>query len=134
MGAERRPQDATAIFPPGEVPGSPPSSYARASVYYMDAEGQNVNSATPSGAGTSAPSITTSETDEHGNVVRELTAQNRLRALAAENTVLRAEELETKRHYNADGTQMEEEWGPLHQVRLESGETNKSPPAHDDGL
>ncbi|HEY2334762.1 MAG TPA: RHS repeat-associated core domain-containing protein [Solirubrobacterales bacterium] len=125
-GQKDVPQDATAIFPPDEVPGSPPSGYARATVYYMDAEGQNVNTATPSGAGTSAPSITTSETDEHGDVVRELSAQNRLRALAAENTVLRAEELETKRHYNADGTQMEEEWGPLHLVKLESGETKKA--------
>jgi RHS repeat-associated protein len=126
-GQKDVPQDATAIFPPDEVPTkSPPSSYARAAVYYMDAEGQNVNVATPSGAGTSAPSITTSEVDEHGNVVRELTAQNRLRALAAENTVKRSEELDTKRHYNADGTQMEEEWGPLHKVTLESGETKEA--------
>jgi RHS repeat-associated protein len=125
-GQKDVPQDATAIFPPDEVPGNPPSSYARASVYYMDAEGQAVNTATPSGAGTSAPSITTTETDEHGDVGRELTAQNRLRALAAENTVLRAEELETKRHFNADGTEMQEEWGPLHQVRLENGETRKA--------
>jgi RHS repeat-associated protein len=125
-GQKDVPQDATAIFPPDEVPGSPPSSYARASVFYMDAEGQAVNTATPSGGGTSVPSITTAETDEHGDVVRELTAQNRLRALAAENTVLRAEELETKRHFNADGTEMQEEWGPLHQVRLENGETRKA--------
>lgn len=125
-GQKDVPQDATAIFPPDEVPGSPPSSWARAGVYYMDAEGQAVNTATPSGAGTSAPSITTAETDEHGDVVRELTAQNRLRALAAENTVLRAEELETKRHFNADGTEMQEEWGPLHQVRLENGEARKA--------
>lgn len=126
-GQKDVPQDATAIFPPDEVPTkTPPSSYARASVYYMDAEGQNINVATPSGAGTSAPSITTSEIDEHGDVVRELTAQNRLRALAAENTVKRSEELDTKRHYNADGTQMEEEWGPLHKVKLESGETKEA--------
>lgn len=126
-GQKDVPQDATAIFPPDEVPKeSPPSSYAHATVYYMDAEGQNVNTATPSGAGTSAPSITTSEVDEHGDVVRELTAQNRLRALAAENTAKRAEELDTKRHFNADGTQMEEEWGPLHKVTLESGETKEA--------
>ena len=126
-GQKDVPQDVTAIFPPDEVPTkSPPSSYARATVYYMDAEGQNVNVATPSGAGTSAPSITTNEIDEHGDVVRELTAQNRLRALAAENTVKRSEELDTKRHYNADGTQMEEEWGPLHKVTLESGETKEA--------
>jgi RHS repeat-associated protein len=126
-GQKDVPQDATAIFPPDEVPTTnPPSSYAHAAVYYMDAEGLSVNVATPSGAGTSSPSITTTETDEFGNVVRELGAQNRLRALAAENTVKRAEELETKRHYNADGTQMEEEWGPLHQMRLESGTTTQA--------
>jgi RHS repeat-associated protein len=126
-GQKDVPQDATAIFPPDEPPANPPSSYAHASVYYMDAEGQLSNTATPSGAGTSAPSITTSETDEHGNVVRELTAQNRLRALAAENTVKRAEELETKRRFNADGTQMEEEWGPIHQVKVaETGESKQA--------
>jgi RHS repeat-associated protein len=126
-GQKDVPQDATAIFPPDEVPTkTPPSSYARATVYYMDAEAQNVNTATPSGAGTSAPSITTGEIDEHGDVVRELTAQNRLSALAAENTVKRSEELDTKRNYNADGTQMEEEWGPLHKVKLESGETKEA--------
>ena len=126
-GQKDVPQDATAIFPPDEVPTkTPPSSYSRATVYYMDAEGQNVNVATPSGAGTSAPSITTSEVDEHANVVRELTPHNRLRALAAENTVKRSEELDTHRHYNADGTQMEEEWGPLHKVTLESGETKEA--------
>jgi RHS repeat-associated protein len=114
--------DATAIFPPSEVPSSPPAAYTRASVYYMDAEGKLVNSATPSGAGTSSPSIATSETDEHGNVLRELTPQNRLRALAAgSESVARAEELATKRIFNADGTEMLEEWGPTHQVRLESG-------------
>lgn len=121
-GEQDIPLDGTAVFPPDEVPASPPSSYARASVYYMDAEGQLVNTATPSGAGTSAPSITTTETDEHGNVIRELSAQNRLRALAAgSGSITRSHELETKRRYSADGTQMEEEWGPMHQIRLESG-------------
>jgi len=118
------PTDATAIFPPDEIPGSPPSGYSHAAVYYMDAEGQQVNTATPSGAGTSAPSITTTEVDEHGNVVRELSAQNRLRALAAgSESALRARELETTRQFSADGTQLQQEWGPMHQVRLESGAT-----------
>lgn len=120
------PMDATAIFPPDEVPSSnPPSSYAHATIYYMDVEGQNVNVATPSGAGTSSPSITTTETDEHGNVVRELSAQNRLRALAAgSESVTKSHELETKRSFNADGTELQEELGPIHQVRIaETGET-----------
>jgi RHS repeat-associated protein len=127
-GQEDLPFDATAVFPPDQVPStSPPSSYSRATLYYMDAEGHSVNVATPSGAGTSAPSITTTEINEFGNVVRELSAQNRLRALAAESgSVAKSHELETKYRYSADGTQMEEEWGPLHQVRLESGTTTQA--------
>jgi RHS repeat-associated protein len=122
-GQKDLPSDATAIFGPDQIPSTPPSSYSRASIYYADAEGQQVNMATPSGAGTSAPSITTSETDEHGNVVRELGAQNRLRVLAvpAAEREKRWKELETKRVFSSDGTELQEEWGPTHQVRLESG-------------
>lgn len=122
-GQQDVPLEATAIFPADEVPSSsPPSSYTRATIYYLDSESQLVNSATPAGAGTAAASITTSERDEFGNIVRELTAQNRLRALeAGSDSVVRSHELETKRIYSADGTQMEEEWGPAHQVRLTSG-------------
>jgi RHS repeat-associated protein len=125
-GQQDIPTDATAIFPPDEVPGSPPSSYAHAAVYYMDAEGQQVNAATPSGAGTSAPSISTTETDEYGNVTRELSAQNRLRALSASSEaemIAKSHELETKREYSAEGTQLSQEWGPMHQVRLQNGES-----------
>jgi RHS repeat-associated protein len=127
-GQQDLPTDATAIFPPDQVPSNPPGSYSRATVFYLDVEGQQVNVATPSGAGTSAPSITTSETDEFGNVVRELSAQNRLRALAVGSgeSVARSHELETKRIFTADGTEMQEEWGPLHQVLLESGEAVKA--------
>lgn len=121
-GQQDLPADATAVFPPDQVPGSPPSSYSRATVYYLDAEGQLVNTATPAGAGTAAASITTMETNDHGNVVRELSAQNRLRSLAAgAGSVARSEELATKRLFSADGTEMQEEWGPTHQVELESG-------------
>jgi RHS repeat-associated protein len=120
------PVDATAIFPPDQVPSSRPTSWTHATVYYMDAEGHEVNTATPSGAGTSNPSITTSETDEYGNVVRELSPDNRLRVLekpAGAERVTRSEQLDTKRSYGAEGTQLEEEVGPLHKVRLESGST-----------
>ncbi len=122
------PMDATAIFPPDQVPASPPSSYSHATVYYMDAEGHAVNTATTAGAGTSAPSISTSEIDEFGNVVRELSPQNRLRVLAASEAERekRWKELETKRVYSADGTELLEEWGPTHQVRLESGTTTQA--------
>ncbi|HUC00781.1 MAG TPA: LamG-like jellyroll fold domain-containing protein [Solirubrobacterales bacterium] len=127
-GQQDLPAEATAVFPPdsGAV-ATPPASYSQATVYYMNAEGRGVNRATPAGAGTVAGSITTSEYDEFGNVVRELSAQNRLRALGAgSESAAKSHELETKRRYNADGTQMEEEWGPLHQVRLELGTTTNA--------
>lgn len=122
-GQEDIPVDATAIYPPNEVPAEPATSYAKATIYYMDVEGFAVNTATPAGAGTSGASIATTETDEHGNVVRELTAQNRLRALAAgAESVARSDQLETKRSFSPDGTELWEERGPLHPVKLESGE------------
>jgi RHS repeat-associated protein len=121
-GQEDLPADATAIFPPDEVPASPPSSYARASVYYMDAEGQVVNVASPAGAGTTQPSITTTETDAFGNVVRELSAQNRLRAMAeGAGSVAKSRELDTQYGYSADGIMLQQERGPVHGIRIESG-------------
>jgi RHS repeat-associated protein len=127
-GQSDLPTEATAIFPPDEVPSSPPSSYARASVYYLDAEGQTVNVATPQGAGTTAPSITTTETNQFGNVVRELSAQNRLRALSQstpEARISKSRELDTQFRYSKDGTELQEEEGPMHQVRLESSGATK---------
>jgi RHS repeat-associated protein len=121
-GQKDLPTDATAIFPADEIPASPPKSYAHATVFYVDAEGQLVNTSTPAGAGTSEPSITTTETDEFGNVVRELSAQNRVRSLAeGSGSAKRSEELETRREFNSDGTELRQEWGPMHQVKLESG-------------
>jgi len=133
-GQEDLPVDATAIFPPDQVPGTPPSSYSRAVVYYMDTEGHTVNTATPSGAGTSAPSITTTEVDEYGNVTRELSAQNRLRALAkGSESVVRSEELDTHRTFNADGTELLEEWGPLHEVSGSAEQARKHTTIQYDG-
>jgi RHS repeat-associated protein len=117
------PTDATAVFPPTQVPAEPATSYEKATVYYMDYEGFNVNTATPPGSGTTGASISTAETDEFGNVVRELTPQNRLRALAAPegNSVERSHQLERKLTYSANGTELLEERGPLHQVKLQEG-------------
>ena len=118
------PVEATAIFPPTDVPGEPPSSYSQATVKYMDPKGSLVNTAAPEMPGAGGPSITTAETNSKGNVVRELSAQNRLTALGAgEGSAARSAELDTHSVYSADGTQMLESWGPLHKVRLESGET-----------
>jgi RHS repeat-associated protein len=118
------PTDATAIFGADEVPSNPPTKYTRATIFYMDAEGHNVNVSSPSGAGESQSSIATSEVDEYGNVVRELSPDNRLRALAAGSESVKAsEKLDTKRKFGEEGTQMEEEWGPTHEVQLENGTT-----------
>jgi RHS repeat-associated protein len=123
-GQSDLPTDATAIFPPDEIPASPPKSYSHATVYYMDAEGQLVNMATPPGGGITEPAISTTETNEFGNVVRELTPGNRARALAVgAESAARSHELETMREFSADGTQLQQEWGPMHKVRLESGST-----------
>jgi RHS repeat-associated protein len=101
----------------------PVSDYSKATIHYMDPDGQEVNAASAALPGASGPSITTSETDPRGNVVRALSAQNRLLALDAGDPVARSRELDTHSVYSADGTQMLESWGPLHQVRLENGET-----------
>jgi RHS repeat-associated protein len=119
------PVDATAVFPPTHVPGdSPPEDYTGAIVNYMDPDGYLVNTASVAPPEVDGDAITTSETDEHGNIVRELSAQARLDSLAAEEqSAARSKELDSHSVYNADGTRMLESWGPLHEVRLESGET-----------
>jgi RHS repeat-associated protein len=117
------PVDATAVFPPTSAPTKyPPSEYTGATVHYMDPNGYQVNVASPSPPGVTGASIATTEIDAHGNIVRELDAQNRLYALEASNTGARSRELDTHSVYNAAGTELLESWGPLHKVRLKSGE------------
>lgn len=127
-GQSDYPLQATAIFPPDQVPTSPrPTDFSHATVHYLDAEGYEVNTATPAPPGAEGPSISTSETDVHGNVVRELSPQNRLLALkAGSSSATRSRELDTHSTYNSEGTELLESWGPLHQVRLESGETKEA--------
>jgi RHS repeat-associated protein len=124
-GQEDLPVEATAIFGPDEVPASPPSSYAKATIVYMDADGMAVNTVAPTVTGAGGPSISTTEADEFGNVVRELTPQNRLRALSfGAGSAAKSREIDSKFKFSKDGTQLQEEWGPLHQARIEkAGET-----------
>jgi len=110
------PTDAAAIFPPDQVPTQPVSSYARATVHYLNRDGYQVNTAAPGGH------ITTAEYDVYGNVRRELTAANRARALADGDSSARARELDTQRRFEADGLRMVEQIGPLHHVELPDGE------------
>lgn len=117
------PVDATAVFPPTHVPSEyPPHEYSGATVHYMDPDGYQVNVASPSPPGITGASIATSETDVHGNVVRQLDPQNRLYAIESSNPPERSRELDTHSVFNAAGTEQLESWGPLHKVRLKSGE------------
>ena len=117
------PVRATAIFPPTQLPEDPyPNDFSQATIHYLDPSGNEVNTASPAPPGVEGDVITTSETDIHGNVVRELSAQSRLLALKAANPVERSQELDTHSEYSADGTKILQSWGPLHEVQLESGE------------
>jgi RHS repeat-associated protein len=117
------PTDAAAVFRPDDVPASdPPSSYAKATVHYLDGFGREVDEARPGGE------VDTTEYDAAGHVVRELTAANRARALATGTTTAahaaRADQLDTQRtyaHLVNDDWRMTDELGPLHAVRLADG-------------
>jgi RHS repeat-associated protein len=106
----------TAIFPSSEVPsGNPPADYNYATIYYMDANGNQVNVAEPGGY------ITTSEYDQDGNLARQLTAQNRANALTSTDSVSYSLTHDTQSTYDSTGTQLLRVLGPDHQVMLNNG-------------
>lgn len=136
-GQTDAPTDATAVFPVDAVPSSHSgdelgaSEYHRASLTYANASGREVNTASPGGY------ISTTEYDQFGNAIRELTAGNRSLALGGTPTDLaaltdlgidtltsqdRADLLATTSVYDAKGQRELEETGPLHRVTL-GGET-----------
>src|SRR5262249_28551742 len=91
-GQAEQPVDATALYDPGQVPdgnqstGTLPSSYDRASLTYVDANGRAVNTVAPGGY------TTTTWYDTYGNTVRQLTAGNRKQALDASPSDTAAQE------------------------------------------
>jgi RHS repeat-associated protein len=120
------PTDATAVFDTTTACGvsvatTTPVDYGCASVHYTDANGREVNTASPSGGG-----ISTTEYDGYGNVVRSLSAENRARALDDSDTDVAATEaalsrtLDEQQIYAADGQRLLETYGPAHQVELAS--------------
>ncbi|ELS50270.1 putative YD repeat-containing protein [Streptomyces viridochromogenes Tue57] len=132
-GQSDAPTDATAVFPADVVPASNAGSalaaadYKRATIHYLDASGRTVNTAAPGGH------IATTEYDQSGNTVRELTAANRDVAIgtstastasrsdlgiAARPSAERAQLLSTTRTFNSKGTRLLEEFGPLRRVDL----------------
>lgn len=112
-GQTDRPIDATAILPPIETG----TGYSKATVSYLNQDGRVVNTAAPGGK------ISVAEYDPKGNVVRELSAANRAKALAdGGDTALHAGLLSTYRTYSSNGLRLLEELGPEHEVKLDSGQ------------
>ncbi|XUL90092.1 RHS repeat-associated core domain-containing protein [Streptomyces galilaeus] len=127
---DEAPTDATAVFPADSVPSSSTgsdlasSAYDRATITYVNANGEETNTASPGG------SITTTEYDTYGNTVGELTATNRELALSSSADALadlgltglsavdRAQRLATVSAYSADGTRLTDSYGPLHEITL----------------
>ncbi len=110
-----KPTEATALFPPDEPQGWPASSYKRATIYYSDSTSRTVNVVTPSGA------ISTSEYNEHNDVVRSLSADNRVTALKEANPAEASRLLDTQSEYNSEGNELLSTLGPRHTVKLENG-------------
>ncbi|MEU1217751.1 DNRLRE domain-containing protein [Streptomyces microflavus] len=129
-GQDNAPTDATALFPAGSTPVSSTGSdlkandYAAATITYLNADGEETNTASPGG------SITTTEYDAYGNTVAELSGSNREIALRADDDTAaalgltdlsgaeRAERLASTSVYSADGERLLHEYGPLHLVTL----------------
>ena len=127
---DEAPTDATAVFPADSVPSSSTggdltsTSYSRATLTYINANGEETNTASPGGA------ITATEYDAFGNIATELTAANRELALGGSadksaelgltglSTADRAQRLATVSEYSPDGERLTHEYGPLHQVTL----------------
>lgn len=129
------PTDATAVFLADALPSSHTGTdlaapdYTRATISYADASGREVNTAGP------GKHITTTEYDNHGNTIRELTSGNRELALSASgdqlaeltaldidglSTADRAQQLSTTSLYSTDGLRETDSYGPLHQTTLTS--------------
>jgi YD repeat-containing protein len=114
-GEKDNPEDATAVFPPDESEGWPAGDYRRATVSYFDSVGRLVNVVTP-GEG-----ISTTQYEAYGNPEWTLTPGNQKRAMESSEPAKKAEFLETKSTYEAEGTELESRLGPQHEVKLASG-------------
>jgi RHS repeat-associated protein len=113
-GQEDNPVSAVAIFPADHAPtSSPPSDWTYAQILYYDADGREVNQASYNNGW----NISTTEYDQYGNEVRDLTAGNRATALAAgSSSATVAGQLDTEYLYSADGTDLLDTYGPAHQA------------------
>lgn len=134
------PVEGTAIFPTDEPQGWPASSYKRATIHYLDAQGREVNVAGPSNA--TYGSVSTTEYNETNDVVRTLSPDNRQSALeAGSKSVDVAKSLSTYMSYrgecskesenrhetesNASGARLCDVEGPQHTIKYMAGSEQK---------
>jgi streptogramin lyase len=133
-GQSDDPVEATSITAPDEPQSWPASSYKRATTYYLDSQGRQVNVANPS----SAPygSIATTEYNEYNDPIRSLTPGNRQSALeAGAESVAKSKLLDTQDTYNGEGakegevsepgTRLIESDGPQHKITYVAGHEQK---------
>jgi len=136
------PTDATAVFGPEDDPlvvqatASTPGAdgYRYATVHYLNASAQEINTATPHPAGVPGASIDTVQYDKFGNTVWTLQATNRLLALgqlpnattiltelnlSSLDTAGRAQALASINAYSADGMDLLQSTGPTIKLVLE---------------
>ncbi|WP_261575976.1 RHS repeat-associated core domain-containing protein [Frankia gtarii] len=130
-GQQDLPSWGTAVFPASHSPADPPtvSDWPYAVLSYLDADGRQVNTAS---YGNGAWQITTIEHDRFGNVVRQLTAENRAQALsptadtdatvaALTDSAARAQLLDTDTTWSTDGVTPVDAYGPTHRYINNSG-------------
>ncbi len=121
------PIEGMAIIAPDEPQGWPASKYTRASITYLDNQFRTVNTASPTGA------ISTAEYNENNDVVRVLSPDNRAAALKEGCKVVKTEcksaevskLLDTESTFNTTGsepgTELLSVLGPQHNVELTNG-------------
>ncbi len=113
-GQNDAPTSAVAVFPADHAPGSGAiTDWTYAQVLYYDSQGREVNEAVYNNGW----DISTTEYDQHGNDIRELSPANRATALAAGATSATiAAQLDTRNLYSPDGTELLDTYGPAHQA------------------
>lgn len=110
------PWDAVAIWPEDTIPNLSSPDYSKATIYYLDQQGLEVNTAEPGGA------ITTDWHDANGNVIRELSPQGRADALAAgANSASVATDRSTLYQYASNGVDLLATREPVTQITLSTG-------------
>ncbi|MEO6471531.1 MAG: RHS repeat-associated core domain-containing protein [Aeromicrobium sp.] len=116
------PVGAVAVFAPDKTPsGTIPADgdWAYGSISYFNREGRTTNTAS---YGAGAWQVDSNVYDEQGNEIWSLDQGNRNIALASSgNTASLANSLASTTIYNADGTRVEQTYGPTRSVVLKDG-------------